>query len=574
MNAARTLPRRRPWWLSWPGLVAAAALSLAWRGAGADLGALFGPGAARAAADFARGMFPPRLAAEFLAGLARPLAETVAIAVAGMGLALALGVPLALGATSPAVRAACGGRPGGGARAAWLGSRLLLGLMRSVPEVVWALVFVRAVGLGPAPGVLAIGVAYGGVLGKVFAEILESTPRAPAAALAAAGAPPRRALLFGLVPAARPLLASYALYRFDCALRASAVLGLVGAGGVGQQVELSLKMLAYDEVATEVLLLFALVAGVDLASLWARRRLLARPALFPAGARHLARDAGVLALLAAALLAAAAFLRLDPGELFSRRSLAGAAAFFGALWPPEASRELAGRVWPAVAETLSVSVLGTALAAVLGLALAWPAALRLHALGAGAEPAWRRARRTALGALARAIMNLGRSLPELVWALLFVLLVGLGPFAGALALGAHTGGVLGRLYAEVLEEAPAGPVRALRTAGAGRFGAALFAVLPQAAPQLLAYTLYRWEVNVRASAVLGVVGAGGLGRELHVALSLFQGHRAAALILAVLAVVTAVDLLSGWLRAGIERGGAPASPGRAAAGEAIEGAAA
>lgn len=565
---------RRPWWLSWPGLGAAAALGLAWRGSGGDLGALVGPGAARAAAEFGRGFFPPALGAEFLQGLARPLAETVAIGVAGMGLALALGVPLALAATSPAVRAACGGRPGPLARAPWLASRLLLGLMRSVPEVVWALVFVRAVGLGPAPGVLAIGIAYGGVIGKVFAEILESTPRAAAAALAAAGAPPRRALLFGVVPAARPLLASYAFYRFDCALRASAVLGLVGAGGVGEQVELSLRMLAYDEVATEVLLLFALVAGVDLASSWARRRLLARPALLPASLPALRRDAGILAALVAAVLASAAFLRLDPRELLSARSLAGAWAFLRTLWPPEASRELSGRLLPAVAETLSVSVLGTALAAALGLMLAWPAALRFRAAGAGEEPAWRRAVMTAVGGLARGVMNLGRSLPELVWALFFVLAVGLGPFAGALALGVHTGGVLGRLYAETLEEAPAGPVRALRTAGSGRLGAALFGVLPQAAPQLVAYTLYRWEVNVRASTVLGVVGAGGLGRELYVALNLFQGRRAAALILAVLALVVAVELSSGWLRARLEAGGARVAPGGAAAGEAIEGAAA
>ncbi|HZY03858.1 MAG TPA: ABC transporter permease subunit [Anaeromyxobacteraceae bacterium] len=567
-------PWRRPWWLSWPGLLALASLALAWRGARGDLGALFGAEAARTAADFARGLFPPAHGVEFLRSLARPLAETVAIAVAGMGLALALGAPLALGATSPSLRVACGGRPSLAARAVWLGSRFLLSVMRSVPEVVWALLFVRAVGLGATPGVLAIGVAYGGVLGKVFAEILESAPRGAAAALASAGAPPRRALLLGVAPAARPLLASYAFYRFDCALRASAVLGLVGAGGVGQQVELSLKMLAWDEVATEVLLLFALVAGVDLASAWARRRLLARPALFPSGARSLGRDALGLAALAAAVLASAAFLGLDPGTLLSAESLGGVAAFLGSLWPPEASRQLLGRLLPAAAETLSASVLGTALAAGLGIALAWPAALRLHAVGADADPAWMRAGRTAAAMLARAAMNLGRSLPELVWALLFVLAVGLGPFAGALALGVHTGGVLGRLYAEVLEEAPPAPARALRTAGAGRLGAALFAVLPQAAPQLLAYTLYRWEVNVRASAVLGVVGAGGLGRELYVALSLFQGRRATTLILAILALVTAVDLFSGWLRGRLAAGAAPAAPGRAAAGEAIEGAAA
>jgi phosphonate transport system permease protein len=126
--------------------------------------------------------------------------------------------------------------------------------------------------------------------------------------------------------------------------------------------------------------------------------------------------------------------------------------------------------------------------------------------------------------------------------------VGLGPFAGALALGFHNGGVLGRLYAEVLEEAPAAPVAALRAAGAGRAALGWFGVLPQAWPQIAAYTLYRWEVNVRAAAILGVVGAGGLGQRLHVALSVLDHRRAMTLTLAVLALVLLVDALSGALR--------------------------
>jgi phosphonate transport system permease protein len=108
--------------------------------------------------------------------------------------------------------------------------------------------------------------------------------------------------------------------------------------------------------------------------------------------------------------------------------------------------------------------------------------------------------------------------------------------------------VLGRLYAEALEEVPAGPAAALRAAGAGTVGLGLFAVLPQAWPQLVAYTLYRWEVNVRAAAILGVVGAGGLGQRLHVALSVFDHHRALTLVLAILALVLAVDALSAALR--------------------------
>ncbi len=559
MSRAATVgsaPRR--WLLSWPGLALATVLALAWRGSGGSLAALVSPGARDAAADFAHGFWPPAHDAELVHGLLRPLAETTSIALLGMGLALALGVPLALLATSPDVLAACGARSGPGRRAAHALARGTLAVMRSIPEIVWALLFVRAVGLGPAAGVLAIGIAYGGVVGKVFADLLEGAPRGAAAALGGAGAPPWAAFAYGIVPPARPLLVSYALYRLDCALRASAVLGLVGAGGIGQQVELSLKMLRYDEVATYVIALFVLVAAVDIASQVLRRRVEARASLLPGTRRALLRAAAAGAALGAAAVAAARFLELSPWTLLSRRSLAGMASFARALWPPDLSPRLLRDVVPGALETLAVSVLGTAIAAALGILLAYLAARPLHAVAA--EPGrWReRGTSAALAVLARGVMNLGRTLPELLWALAFVLAVGLGPFAGALALGVHTAGVLGRLYFEALEEVPSGPLAALRGAGASRFGTALHGVLPQTFPQLVAYTLYRWEVNIRASAVLGVVGAGGLGRDLKLALSWFDYPKAATLVLAILVLVVSVDAASGAIRRRVMagRGGA------------------
>ncbi|MEI6226657.1 MAG: ABC transporter permease subunit, partial [Deltaproteobacteria bacterium] len=300
MSPPSAAPVRRPWWLRGPGLALVGVLALAWRGSEGNLGDLLTVDALRAFSDFVAGFFPPAHSAEFLAGIWRPLLQTVAIATVGMALALLLGVPLSLVAVDPRLRASLGGRPGLPSILVHRGARLLLAVMRSIPEVLWALLFVRAVGLGPAAGVLAIGVAYGGVIGKVFAEILESTPRGPAEVLGGAGARPLVAILLGLGPAARSTLASYTLYRFDCAIRASSVLGLVGAGGLGQELELSLKMLRYDEAATWVLALFALVAGVDGLSRAARTRLARRPSLFPATPARLARDAGaVLAVTAA-----------------------------------------------------------------------------------------------------------------------------------------------------------------------------------------------------------------------------------------------------------------------------------
>ena len=184
-------------------------------------------------------------------------------------------------------------------------------------------------------------------------------------------------------------------------------------------------------------------------------------------------------------------------------------------------------------ETVAISLIGTLLAVIGGAALALPASGRFGWLA-------RSAARFALNAL--------RSVPELVWATLTVLAAGLGPFAGTLALALHTSGVLGRLYAEALENAPPVPEAALRDAGAGGLAAFFYGTLPAAAPQWIAYGLYRWEINIRMAAILGFVGAGGLGAQLYYALSLFQEARAATLILAMLLLSLAVDALSGLLR--------------------------
>ncbi len=553
----------RPWLLRWPGLLLAMVVGLSYRGSEGDFSALFTPGARKTLADFARGFWPPAHSPEFLSLMLRPLLETVAIAVLGISLAVVLALPLSVLATSPFTLSPLANRVGPARRLAQGAARLVLNLMRSIPELIWALIFVRVVGLGPAAGVLAIGIGYAGVLGKVFAEIFESLPKYPAEGLAAVGASPLKTFIFGVLPESMPLLGSYTLYRFDCAIRASAILGLVGAGGLGLQLELSLKMFGYDEVAALVIALFLLVASVDLASGLVRRKLQQSSGLLR---RSLAiRLAGVGSWLVACL-AAGVFLRFPISELLSLEAAKSIGTFASAMFPPDLSPTFLASIGPAIVETLSISVLGTAIAAVLGMGLAYFVAAG-HRRG---EEAQRRGRGptsrlwvNAASWVARAVLNLFRTLPELLWALLFIFVVGLGPFAGALALGMHTAGVLGRLYSEVLEEVPSGPSLALRGSGATPSGVAIFAVFPQAFPQLIAYTLYRWEVNIRASAILGVVGAGGLGKALLISLSLFQHHRTLTLIGVVVTIVAGVDLLSGWLRRRVQESGTHTEDGRA-----------
>lgn len=148
----------------------------------------------------------------------------------------------------------------------------------------------------------------------------------------------------------------------------------------------------------------------------------------------------------------------------------------------------------------------------------------------------------------RLALNILRSVPELVWALILLIAAGLGPFAGTLALAVHTTGVLGRLFADALENMPPAPEATLRINGVQPMAAFFYAALPQILPQLMSYTLYRWENNIRAAAILGIVGAGGLGQMLKYHLSLFQMQQAASVIIAMLVLITLVDGTSFWLR--------------------------
>ncbi len=239
-----------------------------------------------------------------------------------------------------------------------------------------------------------------------------------------------------------------------------------------------------------------------------------------------------LALLAL-VVASFASLPLHFAALFSSEAAGSVAEFLGGFAPPELASGFLRKTAVALGETLSMSALGTLLAVIFGLLLAIPAAGRF-----GRVPR----------ALVRALLNVLRSIPELVWASVLLIAAGLGPFPGTLALGAHTAGVLGRLFADALENATPLPEQSLRTNGVAPMAAFFYATLPQTLPQMLSYALYRWENNIRAAAILGVVGAGGLGQMLKYHLSLFQMPKAATVILAMLLLVALVDAASFALR--------------------------
>lgn len=252
------------------------------------------------------------------------------------------------------------------------------------------------------------------------------------------------------------------------------------------------------------------------------------PPLFHARCKACWFTVGVIVLVVASFWS----LDLQWAEFFSADAMRSMGRFVGEFFPPDLSAPFVQKVAVGAWETFAMSLLGTVLAAIAGLALALPGS-RLHA----GDAAWARG-------ITRWVLNALRSIPELVWAALLLISAGLGPFAGTMALALHTTGVLGRLFAEAIENAPSGPGDALRAQGVSNGRVFLYVTLPQILPQLLSYTLYRWENNIRAAAILGVVGAGGLGQLLYFHMGLFQIDKTATVLAAMLLMVGAVDAMS------------------------------
>jgi len=499
-----------------------------------------------ASGRFLSGFVPPARDAAFLARVLEAAWTTVAIATAGLAVALLVGVPLALTGTARLSLSAIGRPMSRAGVSGRIGVRGLALVLRGVPELVWALLFVRVTGLGAGAGALAIAFAGAGSIAKVYAEILEAAPRAPVEALLANGATRLQATLYGALAQCADELISYTVYRWECAVRASAVLGFVGAGGLGQEIELSMRAFAGDEVATLLLVLVALVLAADRASGLLRR--VSRDG-------HGGRRALVTALVAG--LACTAWVEWNLGRLLEPGALERLGEFASGMLTPPGDAVTLRALGTAALETLAMAGLGTLAAVLPALGLALLA--RADAVRAWPSPATRsrgvrRARRSARVALrggARLALATTRAIPELVWATLLIVAVGLGPVTGTIALCVHTLGTLGRLFAETIENAestPDAPAAALLANGASAVRAFVWGTLPTAGARLSSHVLYRLEANVRAAAVLGVVGAGGLGQRLYVETSLFRFDAAAATVLATLALVAAVDGASHALR--------------------------
>jgi len=447
--------------------------------------------------------------------------------------------------------------------APWLGVRAVLAMPRAIHEVIWGLFFINIIGLDPLTAILAIAIPFGAITAKVFAEILDETPRDVWHAVQHSGVSPFKALVYSIIPQAFPDLLSYAFYRFECAIRAAAVLGLIGAGGLGYQILLSLQSLRYEQMWTLLWALIALTGLTDLWSSWLRRRLhLANRIDLHAGSQ--ARNTGMyqhdvaakLSLALAALLIPWGFwyVNADIAKLFTPRTTRLLGEVVYASFPPRWDAPLVVELFALGSQTLSMSILAMTFAGGGGLLLSFPAArngLGGGMLGTGGGGIDHRLVAPVLFVLTRGALLVARALGEPIWAFLVLFVLFPGVLPGALALGLYNVGILGRLMAEVTENVDQRPLRALAAQGASGPQVFLYGVLPTTVPRSLLYVLYRWEVCIRATVVVGLVGAGGLGRLLAEQLSSFDYRSVVTTLIFFIGLTVVVDLISAAVRRAI-----------------------
>ncbi len=443
-----------------------------------------------------RQFFPPDLSPSYLWTERVPLLETVEIAAGAMLFALVIGIALALiiGARLP-------------------GSRLLYSLLvalRSIPDLTLAILCVVIVGIGPGAGMLAIAIYYGAAMGKVGGDLFLSADPAPVESLRATGAGPFTVALYGMLPLRLKDLLTYGAYDFECAMRAAVIVGAVGAGGLGTELVSTINQYDYRHTTTLVLLLVLLIALFDAVAALVRR--------YPA-----------LLLGFAVVGAISAWISRPRMFAFSHT-----VNVLARMWPPHLPEKHVFELPSLIAETLAIALGGTALAVVFALPLGTLAARNL------APPF--------LHFPVRRFLEFLRAVPEVVWALLLVCAAVMGPRAGMLALALHSTGVFGKLYAESIENVAPEPVMALQATGGARIAVAGFGLLPLSFPPMAIHTLFRLEWNIRAAAIVGMIGAGGLGQALYNSQQLMFYNQTLAYLLITVALVLGVDFVNTQLR--------------------------
>lgn len=483
--------------------------------------------------------FPP------VAELASMIFESLAIVFLATALSVVLSLPLAVWA---AQRTA----PNKGMRYT---SRSIIVLMRAIPDLVLAIIFMRMFGLGAIGGILALGLHSIGMVGKLYSDAIEELDDGPRESIESTGGTRTQQIWSAIPQALMPQIIATALHRFDINLRTSVLLGYVGVGGIGLAIADAMRMMNYQRGMALALVVLVLCIAVEFLS-GALRAIILRKSgasaprtwadnIFNPKEKQPV-DVGVtppwnwsriqrfltIAIVFALLVASTMRVELNPQQIF--QGLLELPETLALFFPPSAAG-MAGDLFLLLLETLRIALAATFLGAVLALPIGILAARNVVT-------------NKAVYGFFRTLIVVIRGIPELILAIVFVVISGLGAVAGTLALALGAVGLLSKLIADSIEETDVDVQEAVRTSGATEAQIFFSATLRQAAPAFVAHTLYLLDTNIRSATLLGVVGAGGIGFQLLNASRVNQFEVVAYILILMVAVVLLVELLSMWLR--------------------------
>lgn len=442
--------------------------------------------------------------------------ESLGIALLGTVIGLVLSLPLAvLAARSTASPRAI--------------RFLALGLVtgtRAIPGLVFAILFVQVVGPGPTAGILALGINSIGMMGKLFADAIDTLDQSPIRALKSVGASKSQVLFAAVIPQLFPALVSTTLHRLDINFRYSAILGLVGAGGIGLYLQYNIIYFEYPDAMAAVVVIVLAVLLIEAISTLVRRHVMtprrsSESTFFKASTITLG--------LVAIIFLVGTNIELSWGRLAALPQ--GLAELAAKMVPPD-FQTYSPQLIEGTLQSISMAFVATFFGALMAVPLGFLGARNLHGFGPRS--------------FARSLSQLVRGVPDLILALFLVAALGLGPATGTLVLTIGTLGFLTKFVADSLEEVDVAAYKALLTAGASRVQAVLGAIVPAAKPIITAHTFYALDINFRLSALMGIVGAGGIGAVIIAAVQANDFQTASAALLIVFICVLAIESLSRW----------------------------
>jgi phosphonate transport system permease protein len=419
-------------------------------------------------------------------------------------------------------------------------TRAILNIVRAIDTIVWGLIIIVWVGLGSFAGVIALTIHSVAALGKLFSEEIEHIDPGPVEAVTATGANLLQSIRYAVIPQVIPSLLAYSLLRWDINMRSATIIGFVAGGGIGFFVVETTRMGGYQQYATALWVVVLVIVLVDyISAKWREAILKDQPQKIEVKNPFLNN----LRLAFYLILGVAAFVYCWNITEISLRSMLNPGKNFGQIILDFISLDLSPKVFQTVLQQMLVTIFQAMLATTLGAILALPFSFLAakNLTGRSRLSAW-------IYYLTRAMFNILRSIEALLYVVIFVFWVGIGPFAGMLALAVTSFALIGKLFSEAIENIESGPIEAVTAAGANQLQMIVYAVLPQIVPPFVSYLIYQWDINIRMATIIGFAGGGGIGLTLSTFFGSLQYHKAGTVVAVIVIVVALMDFASAKLR--------------------------